>query len=261
MTEQSPVPLSVAHCRRLLIAEQKTIKAVIAQVGRRHWLHPAELEELASNVALKLIENNYLVLRKFRGRSTLRTYLTVVVHRVYLDWRVAEWGKWRPSAAATRIGQAGVLLEQFMAQRGLTFDQACDLLETIPGVTVCRPALETLATRLSTRTKLQVVPLEDVGDITAGEASTAFECPKSPLAAERVMAAVMRELDALPPSDSRLIRRKFFEGHTVATVARNDAQEPKRLYRHVSRLLKQLRRRLEERGISSADAREVFQDL
>ena len=262
MTEQSPVQLSVADCRQLFIAEQKTMQAAIGHIGRRYWLGPAELEELASNVALKLIENDYLALRKFRGHSSLRTYLTVVAYRVYLDGRIAEWGKWRPSVAARRMGQAGVLLEQFMTQRDLTFDQACALLETVPGVTICRPALEKLAGRLPTRCRLRVVALDDVGEIAASRATAVSERPNAPATAiERVRTALMSELNALPPNDSSLIRGKFFDGQSVMNVARTKSLEPKLLYRHMTRLLKQLRQRLEARGISSADAREMFQDL
>ena len=55
------------------------------------------------DAALKAIERATgvdVVLRKFEVRSSLRTYLTVVVNRMYIDGRVKQWGKWRPSAIA-----------------------------------------------------------------------------------------------------------------------------------------------------------------
>ncbi|MGH8186413.1 MAG: hypothetical protein ACREUC_07605, partial [Steroidobacteraceae bacterium] len=69
---------------------------------------------------LKLIEHDYAVLRRFEGASSLRTYLTVVLHRVLLDQRNREWGRWRPSAAAYRNGPLAVRLERLVTRDGLT---------------------------------------------------------------------------------------------------------------------------------------------
>jgi len=44
------------------------------------------------------------LLAKFEGRSSLRTFLTVVIQRLFLDHRISAWGKWRPSAEARRGG-------------------------------------------------------------------------------------------------------------------------------------------------------------
>jgi RNA polymerase sigma-70 factor (ECF subfamily) len=41
-----------------------------------------DLEDLASEVFLAIIEDDYAVLRRFRGESSLETYLTVVARRV-----------------------------------------------------------------------------------------------------------------------------------------------------------------------------------
>jgi RNA polymerase sigma factor for flagellar operon FliA len=40
-----------------------------------------EADDFASHPKLKLIEDDYAILRKFQGRSSLRTYLTVVIER------------------------------------------------------------------------------------------------------------------------------------------------------------------------------------
>jgi hypothetical protein len=53
---------------------------------------------------LKLIENDYRILRSFEGLASLGTYLTTVIARLFLDFQIHEWGRWRPSAAATRLG-------------------------------------------------------------------------------------------------------------------------------------------------------------
>ena len=62
------------------------------RVARRHRLPDHEADDLRSAVHLKFIENDYEVLRRFEGRSTLATYLTSIVTRQLLDNRNAEWG-------------------------------------------------------------------------------------------------------------------------------------------------------------------------
>jgi len=43
---------------------------------------PADVDDLCSEIFLALLKNNFAVLRKFRGESSLATYLTVVARRV-----------------------------------------------------------------------------------------------------------------------------------------------------------------------------------
>jgi DNA-directed RNA polymerase specialized sigma24 family protein len=84
----------------------------ISFVSSRHHLPGSEADDFGSHVKLKLIEHDYAILKKFEGRSNLRTYLTVVIHRLFLDYRIKAWGKWRPSAAAKRCGGVAILLER-----------------------------------------------------------------------------------------------------------------------------------------------------
>jgi RNA polymerase sigma-70 factor, ECF subfamily len=45
-------------------------------------LRPEDVEDLAAEVLLQLVANDYAVLRQFRGASSLATYLTVVARRI-----------------------------------------------------------------------------------------------------------------------------------------------------------------------------------
>src|SRR3954452_18644206 len=85
------------HYRRFLIANYPVIESVVRAVARRRRAGPTEAEDLASRVALKLVDNRYALLRKFEGRSSLSTYLTTVVDRVCRDGWAAHGGRWRAS--------------------------------------------------------------------------------------------------------------------------------------------------------------------
>jgi len=74
-------PVQPTSPEALLLSEFTTVERVIAFVTARRRLRPADAEEFASHVKMKLIENDYAVLRKFEGRSSLRTYLTVARQR------------------------------------------------------------------------------------------------------------------------------------------------------------------------------------
>jgi RNA polymerase sigma-70 factor, ECF subfamily len=47
-------------------------------------LRPADLEDVAAEILLQVIKNDFAVLRRFRGQSSLATYLTVIARRVCL---------------------------------------------------------------------------------------------------------------------------------------------------------------------------------
>src|SRR5215208_5464467 len=55
------------------------------------------------------------VRRRFERRSSLPTYVTVVIQRLFLDYRNRLWGKWRPSSDAKRLGPTAMLLERLVA--------------------------------------------------------------------------------------------------------------------------------------------------
>src|SRR5215472_17913272 len=108
----------------LFLANLQTIEGLVQMVARQQRMTWAEAEEFASIVRLRLIENDYAILRKFRGGSSLRTYLTVVIARQALDYRDACWGRWRPSRAARRLGRTAVTLERLIVRDGFTLDEA-----------------------------------------------------------------------------------------------------------------------------------------
>src|SRR5258708_6035165 len=92
-------------------------------------LRREDAEDLASHVRLRLIENDHAILRRFGGRSSWRTYLTVVIRRLVVDYRTHSWGKYRPSAQARRLGPAGMKLERLIQRDGFTADEAIASLE------------------------------------------------------------------------------------------------------------------------------------
>jgi DNA-directed RNA polymerase specialized sigma24 family protein len=135
----------------LFLFQLSVIERVISFVSSRHHLPGSDADDFGSHVKLKLIENDYAILKKFEGRSNLRTYLTVVIQRLFLDYRIMAWGKWRPSAEAKRFGEIAILLERLTHRDGYGFEEACELMQTNHQITMSRPDLEAIAARLPHR--------------------------------------------------------------------------------------------------------------
>jgi antitoxin (DNA-binding transcriptional repressor) of toxin-antitoxin stability system len=104
------------------------IDRVTAFVSRKYGLSGADAEDFASAAKLKLIEDDYAVLRKFEHKCSLPTYLTIVISRHYLDQKIHEWGKWRPSVRARQGGDAAIYLERLVRRDGLGITEASTIV-------------------------------------------------------------------------------------------------------------------------------------
>src|SRR6185503_19815484 len=120
--------------RELLLANLSLLRDLVAFLARRYRLDAERSEELESFVRLRLVEDDYAILRSWRQHSTLKTYLTVVVQRLFHDYCNQLWGKWRASAAALRLGPVAEALEELLYHEGLTFAEACQVIGARGGV-------------------------------------------------------------------------------------------------------------------------------
>jgi len=55
-------------------------------------LRPEDVEDVASDVLLQLVTNNYAALRRFQGRSSLSTYLTIICRRAAIHLMAKKFG-------------------------------------------------------------------------------------------------------------------------------------------------------------------------
>ena len=119
-----------AQGRKVFEAHYSLVEELMRFLSRRNRRGTDEREDFTSYAMLKLVENDYARLRKYRGDSSFRTYLTVVMQRLFLDYRTQKWGKWRPSTTATRLGATAVELETLLYRDGIDFHEAREMLLT-----------------------------------------------------------------------------------------------------------------------------------
>jgi RNA polymerase sigma factor (sigma-70 family) len=243
----------------LFQAELVLIERVIAWVCSRRCLRAADAEDFASTVKLRLIENDYAVLGRFEGRSSLKTYLTAVINHLYLDYQRQRFGKWRPSAEARRLGPVALRLEVLLYRDGLSFQEAVGVLQTNFQVAESRDTLYDLSRKLPHRSLRRD---GDGSDSTPREPGpSALEEAERQILAERTLGALRRALARLPARDRIVLRLHVESGLSLADVARalNEPQKP--LYRRRDTLLRQLREDLEQDGIRDRDAQELLAAL
>lgn len=246
----SPQPPSLQD---LYLRELDRIERIVAFVARRNGLREQLLDDFRSEVHVHLIEDEYRVLREFDGRSRLGTYLVVVVQRLLADFRDRRWGRWRPSAAAKRAGEAGVLLETLVVRDGLDFSEAVRMLRRNHGIERSRDELYALLQTFPSRhgrASRRRVALENVAEPTAAETAADALEEHAMGDLEALLVRTLRErIDGLPAEDRLVLRMVYLDGRNVSTVARTLDLDQRRLYRRLERLRETLRKALVENDV------------
>jgi RNA polymerase sigma factor for flagellar operon FliA len=281
MMDSSDESTTLMNPEVLFVSQLPVIETILRFTCRRFGLSGADAEDFASFVKLKLIEDNYSTLRRFEGRSSLSTYLTTVIVRLYFDYRVRIWGKWRPSAEARRLGPDAVTLERLIFRDNYTFREACELMPEVPA-----PELERLYERLPYRAQRpKMVSIETLEDDTSSdpeandddlreEDSPAARQKRLPTAAstapddiglvERHSTAIKvgRILDEvtanLAAEDQAIIRMRFVDCLKVPEIARILDLDMKKLYKRIDKILLIFRAALASQHIDSTDVSDLI---
>jgi RNA polymerase sigma factor (sigma-70 family) len=246
----------------LFLSSLPVIDDVTGQVCRRHRLSADESDDFKSEVRLHFIQREYEPLRRFEGRSSLHTYLTVVIQRLFLDYRNRLWGKWRPSVEAKRLGPSAILIERLVSRDHWTFDQVVTMFRVNLGESLEGPLAafcEKVCARPPSR---QVVSESEAEGVESGDPLPDANVVRAEqdFLARRVRTALERAREALAPEERLILKMRFDERLPVADIARALHHNQKRLYRTIERILASLCGKLEADGISREDIKVLFAD-
>jgi RNA polymerase sigma factor for flagellar operon FliA len=233
-----------------------TIERIIGFVCRTNRLNATAAEEFASEVKLALFINDYEIIRKFEGRSSFSTYLTTVIQRLFYQHRVKEWGKWRPSAEAKRLGQKAITLERLLTRDGFSFSEACLFLTTGSGPDYTMVELEAIHKRLPPRQPRPIQVNEEVSsDAVAdgGHADDGIVGHEREELARIAMRVLDEQMTKLEPDDQLILRMRFWQARKAREIAMALHIEEKKVYKRIDKLLLRLRRELERAGIQRRD--------
>lgn len=245
----------------LLTDNLAVIERAVAFAARRYRFDHEDAEEFAATVHLKLVENDYAILRAYEGRSAFGTFISIVIQRLALDYRIHAWGKFHASAEAKRLGALAVDLELLLHRDGRSLEDALPILAgKHEGVTL--ESLRTLAARLPARTpRHRDVGIEDAEPVAIAPASeveeTAFASDRR-RTSERLSSLMSAAIARLPEDERLILQLRFEGGMTVAQIARSLGLDQKLTYRRIERNMREIRRDLERSGIESRDVADLI---
>jgi RNA polymerase sigma factor (sigma-70 family) len=248
------------ECEAMLLEHLDWTWRSMARLCRRYHMPEADTEDFVSWATARLIENDYQVLRQFRGESSLRTYLTVVLAMFHREYRAHYWGRWRPCARARREGGVVLELDRLIRRDGVSITHAVSVVRARGMTTMSVRQLTAIAASLPPRTaacgvEKTELTIEPVAPGDADETILARETANERSAIELALATA---LDRLSTADRQIVCLRFWDGLTIAEISRRLDVPQKPLYRRMVRALTALRRALEEAGVTPQAAAEML---
>jgi RNA polymerase sigma factor (sigma-70 family) len=236
------------------------VRKAVAAVARQYRLDFYDVEELQSDLWVKLLADDGRRLRGFRGDASLKSYFISIAQNLVLDRRNKEWGKWRPSEAARRLGREAIAFDKLIRRDGLSVDEALATMCRSPDV-ADSAGLRAVAATFTQPRRRRLVCLSAVGDLPAPaqpEAVTpsAFDRAHQLL---RVKRALRLSLQTLAADDRNLIGWRFAHAMTVAQISTDLGTDARLLYRRLSKVLQALRKALMADGVDVSMIRTVLE--
>jgi RNA polymerase sigma factor (sigma-70 family) len=242
----------------LLVSMLPQIEHISRSLCHRIGLGWQETEDFESWVKLQLVEHDYRAIRRYRGGSKLSTYLTSVIRNLFRDFRRRGLGRWRCSADAFRHSPDAVLLERFLYRDGRSIREAVQTLKTDHASRLTEDEIHALAVALPVRPMRQVDAGIDLAVLPAGCASDQRVVERErTLTLRRLCAALRAALRTMVSDDAALIRWHYLDGFEISRIARWLGVRQRSLYRRRDKILHDMRRMLEDRGLDWTTLRGV----
>ncbi|MEZ5283402.1 MAG: sigma-70 family RNA polymerase sigma factor [Vicinamibacterales bacterium] len=233
---------------RLFLEQLSTIERLARTQARRHRLPPQDCDDFVGHVRVRLMEHDYRVLREYEGRSRLATYLSTVIGHYCLDYRNQEWGRFRTSARAQRLGPVAEDLERLVLRDGHTLDEAIGILTVNQHVGLTDAALRRLWAELPPRTPTTLTTEDAAERVAHGVPSV-----EDLLAARQTIPLIERALSATlaraAPADRALAALHYGQAVPVARLAVQQHVSKATAHRRLTRVVEQCRQALTEAGV------------
>lgn len=239
------------------VRHQDVIERALAEVCRRHRLREEQAEEFVSAARIRLLEDDRAILRKYAGASSIRTFLAVVVARLFIDWCNSEWGRWRPTAEARRQGVVAIELERLVFRDGWGVSEAFE--QVVSTGRASRADCERMWRMLPRAPRSTTLPISEVPEpaMAAGPAELLAEREQG----QRTVAALERAVARLDADEQMLVHLQYWQNCTVAEIARMQALDQRELYRRFVRIREQLRQALAADGVDAAAIAGILSQL
>jgi RNA polymerase sigma factor (sigma-70 family) len=236
------------------------IKKAIRAVCRDRHVSRDDEPDFIGSVMLKLIANDYAVLRQHNGQGTLRTYVYTVAARLLSDERAKRWGRWRPTKRAREIGEHAVHLEMLVHRDGLPVNEAVAVMANAPHWGLTSRSLRSVWVRLPPRLPLDRRPesLAVAENLHAAPPIDVVEDGERRNQARRARQALRLALQRLSSDDRRLLRQNYNEDRKILEIAAATGRKSGALYTQRAKIIGRLRGDLRQQGLTDDVIREVL---
>ena len=244
--------------QRLLLDHLDLIDQIVRKTGRHRHLSAAEREDFAGFVHVRLIENNYAILRKFQGRSSWFTYLTAVIERMGFDFCAEMWGRWRPSAMAERLGPVAILLERLVTRDLHTIDEAIAIVK-LHDVELTAAELRSIWDQLPARVRTTEVGEDAAASLSGNETSeTLVEDAERRRGVDRLNRGLQAAFAQVAAQDRVTIALHFEQQLSIARIAELTGSSVPTLHRRLKKSLTQIGLALMREGFDARDISELI---
>ncbi|MDJ0839099.1 MAG: sigma-70 family RNA polymerase sigma factor [Acidobacteriota bacterium] len=227
------------------------VRRTASAICARNGFSREDSEDFVSALIVKLMEDDYAVIGKYRGRGNIQVYLVTVARHFFQDYRNKLWGKWKPSAEAKRLGPTAVQLDMLTSRDGHSLDVAIGILRDNHGVNESEAELVVLYNRLPYRSGRTELDEATLGELPAvgGSGELALLEKEKRERFSRADAVMQKTLAGLEPEERLLVKLVYHDGLKIAEIARRLGTNQKKLYRWVDKIIVDLRREMERAGV------------
>lgn len=230
-----------------------------------------EALELSNQVLDILRQDNFRVLREFKGNAQLTTYLTAIISRRAVDMIRKKLGRGREKERAKDLGNIGLLLFQRVVKDGHPLRDVYDELRADGNFPGALEELEAMLRKIKGKNPGGHQPGPANGNngnsvvkngTSINEEEYVIPDTKSDPQAllmekqrQQEIHRVIREMIAPLSGEERLLLRMRFPVHedekpgSVEQIANALGVTPKAVYKRITRLMKKCRQQLDSRGI------------
>ncbi len=242
------------------------VERLASQAARRSGFPPEDVEDCVASLRLKLIDDDYAILRRHRGTSKMSTYLQIVVQHAFQDWRNQKWGRYRPSATAKRLGPLAIQLEQYLIREQLDLEMAIQHVlqrskevsgEALPTARALHQLAAQLPSRLR-RTEVGEDALEHQPSPDTASADRRIRDTERRATAEVVYGILKRAMRELEPKQQLILQMFYADGCKGSAIARALGMEQRGLYTHKDRGIRHLRRAFDAEGLTWDSVRDIL---
>jgi RNA polymerase sigma factor (sigma-70 family) len=244
----------------LFLSYLKFIERVSRFLARDHGYQEEEAEDFRAHVLTMLIRDEYAVFRKFQGRCSLELYLKTVIRRLYIDYEIAQKGKWRSSVTARRMGPIAAQLEELLCRKRHSFEEAFQILCSLHGNDIDRESLQNIAQKLPKRWGKSTIQFVDLESQSHHEPRSDIPAPDLQIVDDtRLLNQIVREfLNRLTGSDRLILKMRFQDDFTFEEIAHFIKKKKMQVYSRLQKILSDLQDELKANNLRAMEIREIL---